>query len=244
MSRMPLWKFIANSLKADIAEGRNAPGTRLPTEAQLAARFGVNRHTVRRAMASLSDEGLVHSRRGAGVFVAARPTDYPIGTRVRFNRNLYAAGRLPSRRILAVTTRAADQREAEALDLDPGAPVHVYEGISLADEQPLALFRTCFPADLLPDLPSFLRADPSITSALRQAGVRDYVRVSTRITAIQATATDARHLQIRQGAPLLGTESISADPNGVPVEFGRTWFAGERVALTVGSSDLPAVEPD
>ncbi|WP_121067950.1 phosphonate metabolism transcriptional regulator PhnF [Chachezhania antarctica] len=239
MSRTPLWKSIADELTADIAEGRHAPGSKLPTEAQLAARFGVNRHTVRRAMAELAEEGLVHARRGAGVFVAAQPTDYPIGTRVRFARNLYAAGRLPSRKVLALTMRGADGHEARSLNLEPGAQLHVYEGISLADEQPLAIFRTCFPADRFPELPAILRADPSITSALRQVGVKDYIRVSTRVTAVQATATDARHLQIRQNAPLLCTESVSTDTDGVPVEFGRTWFAGERVALTIGNADLP-----
>ena len=239
MSRTPLWKSIANELTADIAEGRHAPGAKLPTEAQLAARFGVNRHTVRRAMASLSEEGLVHSRRGAGVFVAAHPTDYPIGTRVRFTRNLHAAGRLPSRRVLALTMRGADAHEAEALDLSPGASLHVYEGISLADDQPLAIFRSCFPAERFPDLPAILRVEPSITSALRSVGVKDYIRVSTRITAIQATATDARHLQIRQNAPILCTEGVNVDVDGIPVEFGRTWFAGERVALTIDKDDLP-----
>ena len=71
---------------------------KLPTEAALAARFGVNRHTVRHGLASLSDEGLVHARRGAGVFVAADVTEYPIGRRVRFHQNVKAAGKEPADR--------------------------------------------------------------------------------------------------------------------------------------------------
>ena len=43
------WRQIADTLRADIAGGTLGPGDQLPTEARLAARFGVNRHTVRRA---------------------------------------------------------------------------------------------------------------------------------------------------------------------------------------------------
>ncbi|MEY8839925.1 GntR family transcriptional regulator, partial [Cribrihabitans sp. XS_ASV171] len=115
MRRTPIWTSIAQQLTADIAEGRHDTGDRLPTEAQLAARFGVNRHTVRRALAALAEQGLVHARRGAGVFVTARPTDYPIGKRVRYHQSIAAAGRIPGKRILSLSLRAADLREAEAL---------------------------------------------------------------------------------------------------------------------------------
>ena len=234
MARTPIWQTIKRSLTADIAEGRFTTGDRLPTEAQLAGRFGVNRHTVRRALAAMAEEGLIHSRRGSGVFVAATPTDYAIGRRVRFHQNITASGRTPTKTVLSVTTQAAGATEAEALQLAPGAPVHVYDGLSLADGQPVALFQSMFPADRLPDLPQALEDSASVTQALAACGVSDYTRVSTRITAKEASATQALHLQIAEGAPILRTVSVNADPDGVPVEFGRTWFAGDRVTLTVG----------
>ncbi|MFN3294181.1 MAG: GntR family transcriptional regulator, partial [Gemmobacter sp.] len=79
MPRAALWTAIAETLRGEIAQGLYPPGARLPTEAALSARFGVNRHTVRHALAALAQDGTVHARRGAGVFVTARPTDYPLG---------------------------------------------------------------------------------------------------------------------------------------------------------------------
>ena len=73
-ARQPVWKSIARDLTEDLAQARYAPGDKLPTEAQLAARFGVNRHTVRRALGEMAELGLVHARRGAGVFVAPSAT--------------------------------------------------------------------------------------------------------------------------------------------------------------------------
>jgi len=233
MPRTPLWKSIALTLTADLAEGRYTTGDQLPTEAQLAAKYGVNRHTVRRAIADMAQQGLVHAKRGAGVFVTAKPTDYPIGRRVRFHQNIAAGGQTPAKEILSLITRACDQREAEALELEPGAPVHVFDGVSLADGEPIAISTSTFPADRLPGLPEALWQTRSVTAALKICGVPDYTRISTRITAKQASATQAAQLRIAEGAPILRTVGINADANGTPVEYGRTWFAGDRVTLTL-----------
>ncbi len=236
MARTALWKTIALTLTADVAEGRYQTGDQLPTEAQLAAKFGVNRHTVRRALAALAQQGLVHARRGAGVFVTAKPTDYPIGRRVRFHQNIAAGGQSPAKEVLSVTTRTADQREAEALKLSEGAQVHVYDGRSLADGQIVAIFSSVFPADRFPDLPAALRETSSVTEALSACGLRDYTRVSTRITAKLANPLQAQQLRLTEGAPILRTTSINVDIEGVPVEYGRTWFAGDWVTLTLDQS--------
>jgi len=228
-----LWRSIHDSLRDDIAAGRYAPGDRLPTEAALATRFGVNRHTVRRALGALADAGTIRTRRGAGGFVAHRPTDYPLGRRVRFHEALRAAGRLPARDVLGIETRSADAAEREALRLAPGALVHVYEGISQADGLPVALFRSSFPAARLPGLPAALARLHSVTEALAEAGVADYTRASTRLTATAATPTQALHLHLAPGAPLLRTVAVNVDPERNPVEYGRTWFAGDRMTLTL-----------
>jgi GntR family phosphonate transport system transcriptional regulator len=107
----------------------------------------------------------VHARRGAGVFVQHRQMPYPIGKRVRFHQNLLAAGRVPEKRVLMLQTRAASPQEAEALQLAEGARVHVYEGLSLSDDVPIALFRSVFPAERLPDMLNALRDTGSVTAA-------------------------------------------------------------------------------
>jgi GntR family phosphonate transport system transcriptional regulator len=233
MPRTALWKTIAETLRREIGGGAYAPGDRLPTEAALSARFGVNRHTVRRAMAALAEEALVDPRRGAGVFVAARPAEYPLGRRVRYHQSIRAAGRTPEKRVLALETRAGTPAETEALGLGPGEAVLVYEGLSLVDGQAVALFRSVFSEARLPGLADALGRDASVTRALEACGVADYMRASTRLTAKRAGPVQAHHLRIAEGAPILRTVSVNVDPGGVPVEYGRTWFAGDRVTLTV-----------
>jgi GntR family phosphonate transport system transcriptional regulator len=236
MARTALWKTIADTLTTEIGADHYAPGDKLPTEAELSQRFGVNRHTVRRALSEMSDRGLIHTRRGAGVFVASKPTDYPIGKRVRFHQNLEAAGRVPGRKILMSETRHASAKEAELLQIDSGEQVHAFETLAFADGQPIMLGRSIFPAARVPGLLEALRLNLSITKALKECGVADYTRASMRINAMLATATQASHLRIAENASILRTTSVSVDPKGHPIEFGTTWMAGDRVTLTFSPS--------
>ncbi len=233
MTKPPIWKSIADTLATEIAGGHYRPGDRLPTEADLSARFGVNRHTVRHAIAALVDAGTLRTRRGAGVFVTSVPTEYPLGRRVRFHQNVAASGRAASRRLTLLDTRGCDAAEAAALILPPGAPVHVVEGVSLVDDQPLAVFRSVFDAARFPDLLVHMAAHRSVTRALSESGLADYTRADTRLTAKLVKPTMALMLQLPQGAPVLRSVAVNVDADGRPVEYGTTWFAGDRVTLTV-----------
>ena len=233
MPRTPIWTTIAATLTGEIAAGAHVPGDKLPTEAQLAARFGVNRHTVRRALATLAEAGTLQPRRGAGVFVTSVPTDYPLGRRVRFHQNVLDSGRSPSRTFLLRQTRNANAEEAAALHLPAGAAVHVIEGVSLVDGLPVSLFRSVFPAARFPVLLDSVARLLSITAALAEAGVQDYTRASTRLTAKSADAVQAMHLRLSPGAPLLRSVTVNVDLAGQPIECGTAWFAGDRITLTV-----------
>lgn len=235
MARTPIWKSIRETLAGEIAGGHYRPGDRLPTEAELAARFGVNRHTVRQALTALAQEGVLRSRRGAGVFVTAQPTDYPLGRKTRFHQSIAAIGKAPGRRLTRLETRAADTQEAAALHLPPGAMVHVIEGVSLVDALPMSFSCWVFEAARLPGFLAEMSARQSITAALAACGVADYSRASTRLTAEIASAALAPLLEISEGAPLLRSEFVNIDTEHRPTEYGRTWFVGDRVTLTLES---------
>ena len=239
MAKTPIWKAISDELKAHIAEGRHASGAQLPTEAQLAARFGVNRHTVRRALADLAEQGLVRSRRGLGVFVVGPPTDYSIGRRVRFHQNVMAKGLTPAREILSISTQTAGAKAAAALQIAADALVHVYDGLAFVENAPIAVFQSTFPAERFPMLPDALRRSVSTTKALAECGIEDYTRASTRVTAKLATPIQALHLQIDAGDPILQSASVNVDPDGAPIEFGLTWFSGDRVGDHLQSRVTP-----
>ena len=228
-SELPLWRQISETLRADLAGLQ--PGQRLPSEARLAARFGVNRHTVRRALAALAEDGLVHARRGAGVTVIAPPTDYPIGRRTRFHTAMAVSGRVPGRQVLSVEILPGTEPATKALGLKSGTPLIRAEGLTLADGVVIGHFRSVFPE--IPGLAAELIRGAGVTEALTACGIPDYVRAWTRLTAVPADGLLAGHLQLRRGDPVLRSESLNTDPDGRPLEYGITHFAGGRVTLTI-----------
>jgi GntR family phosphonate transport system transcriptional regulator len=87
MKNQTLWQGIASDLEKEIVAGSLARGSRLPTESMLSQRYGVNRHTIRKALSHLAEKSLIWSKRGSGVFVMQKPTIYSMGERVRFSQN-------------------------------------------------------------------------------------------------------------------------------------------------------------
>src|ERR1700733_940426 len=112
------WRLIAEELRRDIVGGAQAPGTRLPSEGELAERFGVHRNTVRQAVAALAAEHLVVSRRGSGTFVAEHTVlVHRIGARPRFGDGRGRRGRAGGRLLGWATAPAPPADVAERLIL-------------------------------------------------------------------------------------------------------------------------------
>jgi GntR family phosphonate transport system transcriptional regulator len=232
-----IWKQIEQALVKDITAGTYEPGDQLPTEHQLATRFGVNRHTVRRAISSLVDQGRLRVDQGRGTFVREQTVEYPVGRRVRFTQSVAAAHRLPNREILRAEIVRCDQETADALKIELGSKVVEIQSLGVVDGKPLSYAISRFPANRFASLIPHVKDTKSITAALARLGVSDYTRASTRISAIAPTAELSRHLQIPYGRPILRTEGVDVDANGDPISLNVSQFAGDRIQLLVEPSE-------
>ena len=116
-----LWRRIADELEHEIARGGYAGGEKLPGEVDMARRFGVNRHTVRRALAELNGRGLVRAERGSGTYVDTARLAYPITVRTRFSEIVGRAGHAPEGVLIAHRCEAAPPAIAGRLGLEAGA---------------------------------------------------------------------------------------------------------------------------
>jgi GntR family phosphonate transport system transcriptional regulator len=230
-----LWRRIADDVEQEIIVGIYATGDRLPGEIEIAQRFDVNRHTVRRALAELAQRGLVRAERGSGTFVEPRRLAYPIRTRTRFSEIVGGAGREVGGRLMADSEEPASGAVAERLRNPVGEPVVRLEILRSADGLPICAGTTWLPAKRLPGLARVYRAKRGMTATLAHFGIRDYRRHSTRISATSADALDAQRLRTVAGRPLLLVDSIDVLPSGEPVLTSRRRFAPDRVELVVES---------
>jgi GntR family transcriptional regulator, phosphonate transport system regulatory protein len=226
-----LWRQIVGQIQADIASGTCKPGTRLPTEAELSARFGVNRHTVRRALEELSRDGLIRVEQGRGSFVAEDVLDYNVEARTRFSEWIRRHNKEPSGIIRQLRDISADRRVADGLGVRGGSRVVLLERLGFADDRPVNLTRHYFPATRLKGLLQALRTTPRITDALRMVGVDDYLRLQTRVTARLPTQTEAELLRVARNRPVLITENINVDRAGAVVEFASGCYPTPRVQI-------------
>lgn len=233
----PLYIQIADELRRNIEESTYQIGYQLPTEAELSARFRVNRHTLRRAIEVLRHEGLVRVDRGHGMFVAAAPIPYTLGKRVRYNEALKAHGLQASYRTLRVTEIPADSSIAKRLELQIGDPVILFERLALADEQPINVGSSYFPNHRFPGLLEQCQQCRSISKLLQAYGC-DHIRRSTRVSARLVQPRDAQLLALPLNAPILLTESINVDQQGQVIEYGVTRFRGDRMELVI-KNDSP-----
>jgi len=227
------WRQIVDGLEADIASGRLKPGDQLATEARLAERFGVNRHTVRRAIGVLASRGLLRATQGRGTFVEAKPLAYPIGPRTRFSEAVSGAGREASGELIRAREAAADEGMAAALGLKPGAPVLELVTLHRADGTPLSTATVRVPLPRFAGFERHYARTGSVTKAFGACGLADYSRASTRITARPAGPEEARLLDLTPGRILLVIDSVNVDPDGTPVQATRSLFSADRVELVI-----------
>jgi len=228
-----LWRQIAESLESDIKEQVFAPGQKLPTEAELAERFSVNRHTLRRGIAYLEQEGILRVEQGRGTFVQERVVDYKLGKRTRFSENIEKQSRIPSGEIVRALIIAADATVARNLRLRKGQPVVLIENVSKVDGRPVSVVAHHFPARRFPDMIEVYKRKRSVTKALVHFGVEDYTRKETRITARLPNPSESHLLALPRSQPVLVTESTNIDPEGRVIEYGWGRMAADRAQLVV-----------
>lgn len=231
--RDSVWARIAGELAQAIGQGRYAPGERLPSEHSLAEQFGVNRHTIRRSLASLCQQGLLRASQGSGTYVEEFAVDLAIGRRTRNRQNLAQAGLRGGLQVLACEHERASADVAQALEVRTGSRVLHLRVLGVGEGQPLHVSERYFPLPRFEGLGDSVSATGSITQAFASCGVVDYTRRESRLSALLPDASVAALLRQAPTRPVMQVSSVNVDTAGLPIEFATTWFAGDRVTLTV-----------
>ncbi|MEM8974081.1 MAG: phosphonate metabolism transcriptional regulator PhnF [Pseudomonadota bacterium] len=237
-SGVAVWRQIAEDIEMDIETGRLAKGDRLPSEMVLAGQFGVNRHTLRRAINELAQKGLVEATPGRGTFVSGDRIAYPIGRSTQFSQAIAEIGREPRGQLLGYATVRATPVVAELLEIRTDSEVVQLEYLRSANELPICLSTAWFPADRFADIGEAYAKFGTITKSLAKFGVREYRRTRTLITSRAANGNEREHLGLERGASVLVVDSANSDSDGRPIQAGHSRFAAERVQLVVENDDL------
>ncbi len=216
-SRGQTWETTRDRIGEEIAAGRLAPDTRLPSEPEMCRLYGTRRHSLRRALAALEAEGKLRVEHGRGTFVERAPlVNYVIGKRTRFRENLMSQGLNASGQAISEAQILADARIAKALGLKVGALVHAICRRGFANDLPISLGWSYHDARRFPDLADKRREGISVTEVYRSHGIDDYQRLRTTIFTRPADEREAPLLMLRPGQSVLIVQKV--DVQGRPAD--------------------------
>jgi GntR family phosphonate transport system transcriptional regulator len=228
-----VWRQIQQILEQEIRNQTFKPGARLPTEAELAKRFLVNRHTVRQAIGRLEERGLLRTDQGRGTFVQEAVIDYQVSRKTRFSENLSRQNRGSDRVLIDTGDMPASAEVARALRLRRGAAITYVLCAGETDGRRISVSTHYFPKPRFDGIGALMAETKSFTQAMRRLGVEEYARQTTRILAKMPTTEEARLLSMPRNRPLIVTEGVNVDGQGSRVEFCLTKFVGDLVQVLV-----------
>jgi GntR family transcriptional regulator len=221
---------MADAVRALIDAKAWAPGAQIPAEDQLCDLFGVSRITVRHAIRTLEEQGLLRREHGRGTFV--RQPLLVAGARglTSFSDEMVTQGARPGSRILECSVVAADPAVAEALGLAEGVPVTRLRRLRLSDDEPMGVQTSYVPAARAGDLAEHVEATPSLYQLLRERyGIRP-VEATELYRVGVADAEEADLLAVAAGAPVFIVERITVD-DAAPFEFAVSTMRGDRYEI-------------
>lgn len=218
----PLYMLVIDRLKEMSASGEWPPGTRLPSEFELAKMFGVSRATLREALRVLEEEGAVVRRHGIGTFIAERSL-VQAGIEQLFSVTewIERAGRNPGTTGFSIGEVEAGKEDQEAFGLKGPESLYLIHRIRTADDDPVVYCEDRVPKSVLPDgLDGF---DGSIFNHLEAAG-RPITYARTVIKPIAQHPEVFPALDVKEGQALLLLEQMHFDASDSPVLLSANYF--------------------
>jgi GntR family transcriptional regulator len=227
-SPVPLYYQLAQQLEAAIEHGALAPGNLLGNEVDLSVRLGLSRPTVRQAIQSLVDKGLLVRRRGVGTQVVHSQVKRPLELSSLYD-DLEAAGQGPGTRLVRHEGVPAAAEVAAALRVAEGSEVTVLERLRLTHGRPVALLCNYLPTGLL-ELDGARLESTGLYRLMRASGITLHSARQT-VGARIASREEAERLDEKEGAALLTMQRTAYDDTGRPVEYGTHIYRASRYAF-------------
>lgn len=236
-SRIPLYYQLENVLREKIESGAFAAGEQLPTEIDLIAAYGVSRITVRQALRSLTEDGLIERQQGRGTFVANRKS-----RKGRFSGTIHLTGSLDELiamgmdtpvKVLEMNLVKADPHEAELLQIKVGTNIYRLKRLRLNEGKPFGLIFNYLPEEIGAKLTI---EELSSGALLHTMETKLGLNLATAVQEIRAELADpyiAKLLGVRVGTALLSIERTVYTNEQRPVEYVHTLYRSDLYGYSV-----------
>lgn len=226
-SPIPIYYQIQGHIRGKIKTNEWAEGETIPSERLLSEEFGVSRMTVRQAIQGLVDEGILTRKRGSGTYVSKEKVEQPLYGVTSFTTLMEQRGMQASSRLISFAKRMPDSKEAEKLQISETDDVFHIERIRLGDDLPIAIETAVVPCSIAEGLTEEA-IQKSLYEFIEMKLGQNFGEGKQSIEAISASEKTAELIDVPVGSPILHIERITTLKNGVPFEYVRSQYAGNR----------------
>ena len=231
----PLSVQLMEELETSIRNGVYKPGDKIMTEAEMAKEYGVSLITVRKAVGSLMEKGLVVRKQGKGTFVTKPKYSRNMKKLQSFTEMCEQMGVKPGAQVLENRLIMADKKVADRLGIEPGSNVVYISRLRLADGEPVQVEKSYFPLKYAFLLEEYLN-NGSMFECLKEKAGAKVASSEKMIELCRATAEEAALMDVKKGDYLLFVKSTAYDENGEPMYAGIQLINGDRFSLYVYES--------
>ena len=231
----PLYVQLMEELETSIRNGVYKPGDKIMTEAEMAKEYGVSLITVRKAVGSLMEKGLVVRKQGKGTFVTKPKYSRNMKKLQSFTEMCEQMGVKPGAQVLENRLIMADKKVADRLGIEPGSNVVYISRLRLADGEPVQVEKSYFRLKYAFLLEEDLN-NGSMFECLKEKAGAKVASSEKMIELCRATAEEAALMDVKKGDYLLFVKSTAYDENGEPMYAGIQLINGDRFSLYVYES--------
>lgn len=221
----PRYVQLRKRLSDGVSDGILTPGSPLPPEREIAAITDFSRVTVRKAIQSLAEDGIIIQRQGSGSFIASKTAqiEQKLSRLTSFSEDMERRGKTAKSRWLERGLFMPSPEEMTSLGLSSDDSVARIVRLRLADGDPIAIERASLSTDILPNP---LAVETSLYQTLEEGGHRP-VRALQKISAINLSEKDADLLAVSPGDAGLRIERTSYLATGRVAEFTQSIYRGD-----------------
>jgi len=223
----PIYIQIHNDIKRAIEAGKWAVGDRIPSERELSRDFDVSRMTLRQAIQTLVDEGILERQVGSGTYVANQKVQEKMSGVTSFTELMLNQGKVPTSKTISYHVMSPSLSEAEKLKLKEDDQVLRMERIRYGDDVPICFEVATVPESLVDGL-SKKEVTSSLYRALEDKKKLTPGKAQQTVSAMSASERIAEYLNIKRGDAILRLRQVTALQDGTPFEYVRTQYVGER----------------
>jgi GntR family transcriptional regulator len=233
-SFVPLHRQIHELVHQEIVAGRLAPGTRLPSEGELAEQWGVSLAPVRHALVDLAAEGYLDRGRGRGTFVRQPKFEEKLSILSSFGESRGQPGERPQLVMRYSGRVLAPPEVVAALGLRARKLVLI-QRLAHLEAHPVALLSAYLDPARFPGIEQRELEGGSLYRTFDTVYGVEPVRADSVIEAVHAGADEAAPLEVGTGAMVLRADSVTYDRDDVAVEFSRILYRVDRFRFTLES---------